>query len=243
MYMSKNKKNKLPNKMLLIKSSDKEFHEKWHRNRNMLNFPHPCRYVIFGTPNSGKTLTIKNILLRAEPPYERIMVLHADPEAKEYEDIEAEVVQEIPHFSDWDGLQKTAFIIDDSEISNLSKEQKINLDRLCGYCSTHKNISVFISTQDLFSIPIIARKCSNVIFAWRVLDLDQLNTIGRRCGLKKGELLFLFDKLGARQHDSICIDLTTGSPFPFRYNGFTPIDTDGNKLDASEIRKKHFEDK
>ncbi len=60
---------KLPNKILALPNPDKEFHEEWYRNRNVLNFPHPFRCVALGPPNVGKTTIVKNILLRAKPQF------------------------------------------------------------------------------------------------------------------------------------------------------------------------------
>ncbi len=47
---------KLPNKILALPNPDKEFHEEWYRNRNVLNFPHPFRAVALGPPNVGEYL-------------------------------------------------------------------------------------------------------------------------------------------------------------------------------------------
>ena len=47
---------KLPNKILALPNPDKEFHERWYKNRNMLNLPHPFRCLCLGPPNVGECL-------------------------------------------------------------------------------------------------------------------------------------------------------------------------------------------
>jgi ABC-type proline/glycine betaine transport system ATPase subunit len=82
------KRKKLPDVLIALKNKDKEFHEQWTAGRNMLDIPHPFRGVLLGPPNCGKSTTVKNILLRADPPFESVTVIHCDPEhTKEYQDL------------------------------------------------------------------------------------------------------------------------------------------------------------
>ena len=161
----KKKKKQLPNELFLIPNEDKKFHEKWHDGRNMLNFPHPMRGVFMGPPNCGKSFSIKHILLRADPPFQEVIVIHCDADyTKEWDDIECELISEIPSPSEFEGLVKTLVILDDIDYKSLNKVQKSNLDRLCGNVSTHKNISVCITAQCPFNIPPIVRRCANLCF-------------------------------------------------------------------------------
>ena len=83
--MSENKKKekrvKLPNKIITIPCADKDtWTEKWYPNRNLLNFPHSWRGFFCGPPSCGKTNLIKNIILRAQPPFEEVIVCHYSAE-------------------------------------------------------------------------------------------------------------------------------------------------------------------
>ena len=60
------RKRRLPNKLIVLKNKDKAFHEKWYEGRNILNIPHPARFLLLGPPNSGKTMIIKNAKNRSE---------------------------------------------------------------------------------------------------------------------------------------------------------------------------------
>ena len=213
----------LPNRLIPIPNPDKAFHECWHAKRNMLNFTHPFRAVVCGAPGVGKTNTIKNILLRADPPFQQVFVIHCDGEyTQEYDDMDVAMLKDIPPPDFWSGEVKTLVVLDDCEYKSLNKEQLKNLDRLVGYCSTHKNISVINAVQELFTLPTICRRCCNLWVIWKPNDMDSLTIIGRKLGITSKEFRSLF-KLCTEFRDSIWIDQTPSSPYPIRKNGFQII--------------------
>ena len=217
---------KLPNKIIALPNPDKDFHEKWYRNRNMLNIPHPFRCVSLGPPNVGKTTIVKNLLLRANPPFEEVVVIHCDSGyTKEYDDLgdTVEILNQIPAPEDWEGQVKTLVVLDDLEFKGMNKDQKRNLDRLFGYVSTHKNISCILCSQDPFNVPPIVRRCSNLWVLWRCPDLDAMATCARKTGLKANNFNSIFNQLMLEPKDSLWIDTTDHTPFPMRKNGFTLI--------------------
>lgn len=246
----KKKTPKLPRKLLFVPSCDKDFTERWSPNRDPLNIP-GMRIILCGKPGCGKTSMIKNILMRVQEsrkPFERIFVLHQDKYAREYRDIDAEILTELPENDFWMGYSslsdrerdeeeefdpddtpdrpKTLLIIDDicfKEMKN-NKHQTVLLDRLCGFISTHCNVSLAVLNQDVFAIDPIIRKCCNVWCIWRPTDRDQLMTISRRCGLPSKHLEHLFDKHASGELDSIMVDKTPHTPFPIRINGFNSIE-------------------
>ena len=229
--MVKKKKRNLermfPNVILPLPCADKGFHEHWFEGRNLLNFPHPFRALMCGIPNCGKSTMIKNILIRCNPEFQKILVVHGDPEGTlEYDDVDCELLDTIPSTDEHDGEEKTLIILDDIEFSSLSKIDLKSLDRLVGYDSTHKNISVMISSQDAFRLPSIVRRCANVFFLWKIKDKDNVAVLNRRLGLRKEVLFNLFQKYLKKTTDSLCFDLTKSSPMPVRFNGFIPISLD-----------------
>lgn len=216
------KKKKLPNELIILKNSDKAFHEQWKPGRDRLNFPHPFRAVLSGPPNSGKTMVVLNIAIRADPPFEKIIVVHQDCEmSSEYDDLDVEMRADIPATEEHtDNELKTLVIIDDIDFSMLSKVTYKNLDRLVGYDSTHKNISVIITSQTFTRLPTIVRRCSNLFVLWKVEDSDQVALLSRRTNTNVKEL---FDDHIKSRFDAIWIDKTVGSPYPLRLNGFQSI--------------------
>jgi hypothetical protein len=232
----KKAKMRLPNKILALPNPDKLFHENWYKGRNMLNIPHPWRCVALGPPNVGKTTIVKNLLLRADPPFEEVVVIHCDGGyTKEYDDLgeSMEMLSEIPAPEDWDGIKKTLVVLDDLEFKGMNKGQKRNLDRLFGYCSTHKNISVILCSQDAFNVPPIVRRCSNLWVLWRCPDLDAMATCARKTGMQASGFNSIFNHLMCEHRDSLWLDTTAGSPYPMRKNGFELIE----KKDGTDTKK------
>jgi len=222
----KKAKQRLPNKILALPNPDKEFHERWYRGRNALNIPHPWRGVFLGPPNSGKGTVVKNLLLRAKPQFKEVICIHCDPEyTQEWDDIEVNMLKEIPAPEDWEGECKTLVILDDLEFKTMNKEQRRNLDRLYGFVSTHKNISVALCSQDTFNVPPIVRRCSNLFVFWRCPDLDAMSCVARKTGMKANNFNSIFNQLMMNEHDSLWLDMTAKSPYPKRKNGYTLIKT------------------
>ena len=92
----------------------------------------------------------------------------------------------------------------------MGKEQRGYLERLVGYTSTHKNVSVMITTQDPFRILPTVRRCMNIFVLWNNHDQDMLRTLARKTG-KSVELLEHVLTVHCQEpHDSVWIDLTPG---------------------------------
>lgn len=190
----KKRKKKLPNKIIPLPNADKKFHEKWYEGRNLLNFPHPFRACIISLPNCGKTCVVKNILLRQDLPFKKLFVVHIDGNyAEEYEDVQpTKYLDEIPPPNSpmFDGKEKSLIILEDLEYKFMKRHELKNLDRLMGYVSTHKNVSVCIFRQDAFNIPVSVWRMSNVWILGKYNDLDSLWTLSRKSGIKDFRELF-----------------------------------------------------
>ena len=78
---------KLPDELFYIPNRDKTFTEKWYPGRNLLNFPASFRAVLFGSPEVGKSSTVKHLILRANPAFTQIFLWHCDGNTKEYDDL------------------------------------------------------------------------------------------------------------------------------------------------------------
>lgn len=215
-------KRSLPLQILPISNADKDWHERWSAGRDWLNIPHPFRAVLMGPPNSGKTTVVKNLLMRADPPFTRLVVIYPDGGGftDEYEDCgEVEMIGHIPPPEAWDGKEKTLCVVDDFELKSLSKSQRSNLDRLVGHVSTHRNVSVCICNQDAYNAPPIVRRCANLFILWKPKDIVSMQTFASRTG---EDLRALFASTKSR-FDSIWIDMTVDSPCPRRLNGYECI--------------------
>ena len=222
----KNKPNlKLPNKIIPIECSDKEnFTEAWSPGRNLLNIPHPFRSCFTGPPSSGKSTAIKNIIIRAKPEFEEILVVHLDFEGTtEWDDCDAEMLDQIPEPTDFDRETKRLLIIEDLNLSDLPKDDKNKLNRLFGYTSSHCNLSIAITCQNAFDMNASLRRMCSLFVIFKQPDVNALITLASRTGLKSQHMLYIMSRLLKNQHDSLWIDMKSNSPAPYRINGFNTI--------------------
>jgi hypothetical protein len=218
-----------PNKLTVIQNADKGFHERWHEGRNLCNFPHPFRALLIGRPGCGKTCAAQNILIRQDPPFERLIIAHVDGEySKEWDECDpTTIVDDVPNFKDIDGKLKTLIVFADFDVDNLKREQKHLLSRLFGYCSTHKNCSIILCQQDPSAIPPLIRRLSNLFVLWRGLDMRILDQYGTKMGLEAGAVRHYFGKYIKTVHDSVWLDTTPGTPAPVRVNCYEVVN-EGN---------------
>ena len=217
-------KIKIPDKIIVFPNKDKEFIEKWDKKRNALNIPHSFRSIIIGRPHSGKTLLVKNLILRQKPRFEDVYLIHCDIDyTKEYDDINPIKLEEIPSPNEWEGKEKSLVILEDLSFKDLNKFQAEALKRLYGYVSSHKNISVIATCQDFHDLPIMVRRCSNLFILFPNIDYSNLSQISKKVGLNDNILKKLFKIFCKSNHDSIWIDLTDDSPYPLRLNGYKLI--------------------
>ena len=116
-------KQQLPNKIINFNSADKDFHQKPDEN-DIANFPSPVIAILFGNVNCGKTRIMKNILCHKSPVYERIVIYTPLEETNEYEDVDAELINEIPDLSFFDKDIRNCLILEDIYPKNLTRAQR-----------------------------------------------------------------------------------------------------------------------
>jgi hypothetical protein len=226
--------------IVILNNPDKKRNETWTPGRDLMNFPCPSRICMCGKPNSGKTNAILNILLKADPKYEKIYLLHPallnndgddDDDADEckvpeYKHIDYEPLYEIPaptFFKTNSG--KTMLIIDDVELKTIDKIQKKRLNKVVSYASSHYNMTIIISTQDSFSTlpPCVLRFC-NVFILWRFNDLLYMKMLLNRAGVAKKTAERVIEEMEQYTlHDNFCIDATLDSPAKYRKNFYLEL--------------------
>jgi hypothetical protein len=213
----------LPDKFVVINCPDKKGHEKWYKGRSLANFPCPSRILLCGIPNCGKSLTIKNILLHSKPLYDRLIVVSCTKETEDFNELEPHLILDrLPSIESFDRNYKNALVLDDYKPK--TSIEKANMERFFGYVSTHCNTTIFYATQDVFSIfsPVIRRE-SNVFILWKSFDQMQLQMIAKRVGMTYDSIAQIMKDLEFGNKDSLCIDMTDGTPAKLRKNLFQVI--------------------
>ena len=129
-------KYKAPNFIVPFKNPDKEFQE--IATEDLFFMPHSSRIIFYGSPSCGKTTCILNCILHQN--FDRIIIIHNDPNSQEYQHIDAEYYDEIPDDSDLalDPSIKNLIIFDDLFYKSLPKQQKIWLTNYFTTFSTHR---------------------------------------------------------------------------------------------------------
>lgn len=222
---------KFPRKIIIIPNRDKDsWTEKWTdiKNRDPLNIPCSWRLLMAGKPGSGKGMILKNIILRSA--FDEIVVIHPDvPEINEnneksgtleWEEIEPDAYfkqTELPPLNYFSGINKKTLIILDDINMNMNKEDKRLINRYLGYLSTHKRCCIALLTQNFSDCPISWRRMMNVFCLWKLPSKRYSKFLAERTGIKNLEYYFGLCKT---YHDFIMLDLTIGSPYPVRLNGY-----------------------
>lgn len=222
--------------------------ENWRTKYNpndpssILNIP-ISRMLILGLSGSGKTNLIKNIIAHQEPEYQKIIVVHHDPDTKEYRDLEGGddffLTTEIPGLEMFkkdedeeneDENIKYLVIFDDVYTKGLKKEDEKKFNKLITYVSTHKQAQVIISTQDYTTISPAIRRNINIFCLYKIHDRISQKLLTKKLGLSTTGLYKIFsgrDPIIKKKHDFLMYDTLPDAPLSkFRINGITPINMD-----------------
>ena len=218
------------NKIVSIKNPDKINNETYTRGRDHLDFPKPFIMVMNGRPNCGKTNTLMNLIVKwqtGKNPFEEIHVIHGSDFSEEYDILDATSIRpDIPSYKEFENVDvHKLLIIDDYDFTKLSSDTQKIISELCRFGSSHHCISLVFISQAFFRLPKIVRDMANVFVIFRPLDLDELNTLGRRVGLKKNMLKTIFNEYLPHWRDSLLINLIPSNPYSVYWkNLYEPLD-------------------
>lgn len=233
--------------IVLFENKDKKYNEHWTPDRDFANFPNPSRILICSKPNCGKSTTVLNLILRQDPIYKKIYLIHPDlkrtfddddhepdedeMKVKEYSSIDFVPLFGIPDpvffkpVDKKDAMTKKLLIIDDVELKTLSKNEKKRLNKVLSFSSSHYNMSVVITSQDIFSqLNVAVVRFCNVFIVYPYSDINYNRMMLNRFGIGKKLQDKILDEMKTYGvHDSLCIDRTDNSPAPFRKNLYIPL--------------------
>ena len=210
-------------KIYIFENKDKETFRESPDKNNIGNFICPFRMILCSSPNRGKTNLTKNVILQQNPPFERIIVYHIDETTNEYSDLDCEIITELPDdYSVYNTDRKTLIIFEDIPFEFLSKKEKKKANDLLTYFSTHKNISLIMSTHHPFSISPSFRSKANIMILWKNMNAKPLYEIAQRMNIQRKIIDYVFDNICTGHFDNLCIDNSGSGPI-LRKNIFEPI--------------------
>ena len=151
------------------------------------------------------------------------------PEIPEYKGVEFHALAYLPSMTYFDDVadRHNLFIIDDIDLcSYVKKRREIReerLNKLFSYVSSHKNLSIIVSSQDASSqLPSFVLKMTNIVTIYKIRDQYIMQVLARKLGVSYKRLKKLID-ICKNRHDSITLDYTEDSPAEIRFNMYTPI--------------------
>jgi len=186
---------------------------------------------------------VLNLILRQDPPFRKIYLMHPDlKNTLDDDDDEEKIVKEyncidfIPLYGvpdpvyfkpvdKKDAMTKKLLIIDDLDLKTLNKDEKKRIGKVMSYASSHYNMTVIVSSQDLFTqMPVFIARFCNVFIVYPYSSINYNQMLLNRFGINKKHQQKIIDEMrGYKTHDSLCIDRTENSPAPFRKNIYMPL--------------------
>ena len=187
----------------------------------------PSVLIVCGKKGSGKTNLTLNLISKATPLYDRIVIVHgAGESSSEYQDLidGSEVVEEIPTPDFWNPDQKNCLVIEEQPWGMFNRAQMSAAERCVNFTSSHRSVQVFIVVQNIGVLcPTIKRSMDYLLIAPHAGCLDQLYDLKRRTGV---DFKLLMEDICQDRHDFVCMDFTGHGP-KLRRNMFDIIEDSG----------------
>ena len=212
-----------------IDCADKKAHHADALKPGLMPF-FPSRIIMAGASGVGKGGAAKNLMLTAVPPYDKIVILHYDPNGtSEWDDVDPHKIMTVDEFPSeaselFDRDEKNALVIDELDFTAMSRPNRGKMDRLFNYMCSHHSITCYCLQQNLTSIPPTIRRSATHMVLWRTPDRNAMKYISRLTG---HDLEQLFKQFCKTKFDSIMIDFSMDGP-ELRLNLFTPITDDAH---------------
>ena len=210
-------------KLHVFTNRDKDGIKEEHDMKNLANHIRSSRILLVAPPGCGKTNTIFNLIVNQSPAFDKIYIFHIDASTQEYESLNAEIItdsSELPTSEEIDPHTKILVIFEDVDFSSMKQKDVSILDRYLRYNCTHKGLTLYLATQNYFTIPVSMRRKVDVTYFMRA-DEATMSYYARNLNLNKKKFQSICDCYLQKQFDSICVDFS--HPIKLRHNIFTPI--------------------
>lgn len=204
-------------KLTVYENPDKDdFFDIIPSTNHPLNLKKPYKMAIIGSTGVGKSNLIKNIIQCTSPEFQIIYVWHIDEASNDY--------SQVPHIpfqitdNEDDFIEKFGgkyrkipklLIIDDVNLEGLKKNERANLYKLFTYSSTHCNLSIIVTVNDICYIGRRFRSIMSHLIVYDPLSDIIITTIVLRHVrriLNKHELEYVCKKYLKTRYDFIMFD-------------------------------------
>lgn len=208
--------------LFVFDNPDKKYH---HAEPNPLIPDHPYVACLAGKRNSGKGNLALNLLLKMDPPPDKVYVVHPfmnqtaewdvfDTYEKIHPDKLGEILQDDDYF---DKTLKNVMIMDELRWKGFNKHDISFIEGLVNFTSSHNNLTILMLQQNFTSIPVEIRRGCNWWILWDANDLFASRHIKAATGFSIKEI---FTDFCAQPWDSVTINFTTKgatlrAPSPF----------------------------
>jgi len=230
---------------------------------------HPSRIIIVGKPGCGKRSVMLNMLRNYDFDFDTVTEIHASARSREhdvfqeddfdydlwqwdnstddiqnpYHKIGTPPVTRFERRNDDDTPMNHLLIMDEPPV-NWSAQLQRDVGSLFNYNSTHNNVTIFLITQHMQSLPIQVRDTATHWVLFPPANMQHNSHCVRFWSRIVGaELGKLFPSFCRTKYDSIMVDLTGEGP-RLRRNIYEVI-TDGyikNELDFKDHKLKRKKD-
>ena len=173
------------------------------------NIRQGSRYIICGTPNSGKTSLLKKMLINSES-FDKIYIMHYEG-SREFECLNYNYIENFSELSNIDlkneALTKKILIIIE-DVNKINNKDYLHLEPILSYYCSHLGITLIMLSQTPYMLDInLRRKIDVYLLFGGGCDVSFLNSLKI---INKDDKILILDLLNkSKKHDFVRIDLTT----------------------------------
>ena len=222
--------SKSKNKLVKIKSSDRDDHEHWEQKNidNLANFVHPFTCMICNGKNVGKSGLCKNIIANKDPPFENIIIYTPLTKTTEWTDdipdcIMITDINQIFEDEMFNKNEKTLLVCDDLSMCDLDRKSKTALSKLIRCESSHNNLSIILINQNIYDILPSVRRCMDYNILFKLSDEEMMKSLCKKIDVDLDTMKYILKKVLVAKGDNILIDDLCPREYRIRKNIYEVI--------------------
>lgn len=172
-------------------------------------FRRGCRMIVCGTPNSGKSCLVKNLVCNTDPPFDKVYICKM-PQSREYDSIDHIHLDKVSDLTPEMVVEEEKALLLIEDFSKRTIKDKADEKRLLdilGYDCSHGGLSLCICAQNMFEISVELRRRSDCFAIFPAgCDLDWVLKRLFISDKDKKKIYQQLDREEPLQHDVFVID-------------------------------------